>query len=786
MKNFTLFLIFSLMAFIGNAQQPTFNWQKDTLSNGNILQKMTINGNNAVIAGYDNTFLLSNDGGENWNSLNMFKPSYDLYDISVTDMVGYVVTSREKLYDAAQDVYTNGIILKTVDGGTTWTTIDGAVFGTENNPATNPLADLCFGLDFSAVETINDTIAYCAARWYEYLPGSNEDHSAVFKTTDGGLNWKNISGDLGGSSMSCIEFNGDTGFTGGSKMLFRTTITADTLVNIYPSFPSTSSPYIYDIDFVSESEVLFTTTRDSILFSNNLGESFTKLKGLSGANDIYKVNDSTIVATSSKKVFVSTDNGSSWDESLTSLTTWEIGGIANDSLILLAKSTLFKCAVSDLLSANYNFTTQSLGDNNLFKVYFNDNNLTIVGKELNFHQSTDGGISWIKKELPEVPSLVELYDNFDFSGLSAVDDEAYACIGRHYLMDYPSSSDKDDVYWSGGIFYTADNWTTYKSVDVAKVGKSDVEDPSVNPNHASCNGVNTSVIHYLGDDVVFLWVRWYDYSTTPKTEHSRVFKSIDAGKNWMHITEDLGNKYVQEIQSKGDTVYIVGKRVLLYSEDAGLKSVETTPTFTDLYPNLDIDEDDDMFINAIELGAENEFFLVTSKDSCFVTTDGGVTFRTIGNIAGANDFYKFDSNSYIMMGTKGAFFTNDGGETWLDCNPGKTIFEIGGIYNDKFYALGISYAYTNDISNFELLTATPTLYSNAELNVFYEPSAVKLVSTEGVIEHCALYSITGKLVSLTEPNSRIQQYKNNEFQPGIYIVNSVVKGKRYINKISIK
>jgi len=285
MRIFMLFIFLSLTAGYSSAQNPIFDWKKDTLSLGNTLQKMTINGDHATIAGFNNTFLTSNDGGENWKPINLVKPSYDLMDISIKESVGYIVTSREKFYDAAQDVYTNGVIFKTTDNAQTWLTLE-PIFDTINDPALNPLADLCFGMDFQAVETANDTTAYCAARWFEYIPGGKESHSAVFKTGDGGISWQNISGDLGGSSVSCISFNGENGFIGGSNILLKTTVSADTVVNIFSEFPGSGSVYVYDIENVSETEVLITTTSDSVFVTTDLGNSYNAFKGIDGASDI--------------------------------------------------------------------------------------------------------------------------------------------------------------------------------------------------------------------------------------------------------------------------------------------------------------------------------------------------------------------------------------------------------------------------------------------------------------------------------------------------------------------
>ena len=186
MKNFTFSILFSLLALLGSAQNPVFDWQQDTISDGNTLQKMSINGNYAAIAGAGNTFVTSSNGGETWNSLNLMKPYYSLTGISIKNSIGYVVTTREKLYDADQDPLVNGVLLKTTDEGATWSVIDTVVFEPSDDPTLSPSAEKCFGLDYTAVATVNDTVAYCAARWYEYEQGGKEDYSGIFKTGDGG------------------------------------------------------------------------------------------------------------------------------------------------------------------------------------------------------------------------------------------------------------------------------------------------------------------------------------------------------------------------------------------------------------------------------------------------------------------------------------------------------------------------------------------------------------------------------------------------------------------------
>ncbi len=776
MKNFTFLMIFSLLATFVTAQTPVFDWQETELSDGNILQKMTVNGDIGIIAGYGNSLLKSTNLGDTWDTLNYALPHPNLMDISVKGQVGYIVAGRKKMYDAKPDVFASGVILKTGDGGANWVTLVNATFGTDDNPALSPSATLSCGLDFQSVETVNDSIAFCALRWYEYTTGGYINHSGVFKTVDGGINWINVSGDLNGSTITTIAFNGDSGFVGGLKMLYKASATSDTLIDVFATMPGDGTDYISDITIIDNNEMYLITVADSIYFSNDGGTTFDKFGTVKGGWDIIKVNDSTLVVGGSKnKSIISTDNGQTWKSLELATSIWEIAGVVNDSINMLAKGAIYKCAVTDLVSGNYNWVIQTLGSSNLQKAFIaDDNNITIVGNDASFFKSSNAGLTWNSAPLPENEILNAIEDEIDICDLSNVGDEAYICFHRFKFVDYPKGSTEEDIYWPGGIFYTSDNWETAKSVDVAKIGKADADDPSKNPNHDSCFGFNPSVIKYLGNKVILLWARWYEI---PKVEHSRVFKTTDGGKTWSVISDDLGTNYIQVIAAKGDTVLVGGKETLLKSVNAG-------DNFTDLYPVLDEGEDDNMYINMIRTGNSNEFFITTYADSIYRTTDGGATFETLGGVKGANDIYKFDDNSWIFLGSSGKNkLTNNGGTSWDDCSPVSTIFEIGGVYGDKFYALAKGKIFTNLVENFDIKTAVKEIKLDNELSVRYKPFSIEIVSSENKIERCKVYSITGKLISDDEPNNRNYELQRNNFNPGIYILDTTIAGKRHTKKI---
>jgi photosystem II stability/assembly factor-like uncharacterized protein len=787
MKNFTFLTIFTLITAFSSAQ-AVFNWQSSIIGTDNNLQKMTITGNEAVIAGFGNNFLKSTDGGGTWNKVNFFNPAFSFYDISIKGNIGYMVSYREAIYNATPNVYVNGVILKTNDGGNSWASLDLKGIGSGNNPALNPNDTLSYGMDFQSVGTVNDSVVYCALRWFEYNSAGAISHSGVFKSTSGGATWKNVSGDLGSNVVTTIVFNGTNGLIGGNKMLYKTNPSLDSLSSIFSNMNTGGSGYIADITLINDNEFYLVTTADSIFFTKNGGSTFGKLKisgGIKSGWDIYKVNDSTLVlgGNSSKNV-VTTDGGITWKNLGIATAIWEIPGIMNDSLLLLAKSAIYKVAVSELVSSStFHPVVQNVGNDNLQKAAIIDANTAIVvGNKASFAKTTNKGLTWTNIDIPAIPALTSVLSGIEYNDMSQKGNETYLATNRFLLADYPTTSPKNDIYWSGGLFSSTDNWVTYKIIDLSKVGAADATDPAKNPYHASCNGANTSYLENLGNNRILLWVRWYDYSAATRVEHSRVFRSTDGGKNWAVVTDDYGTKYVQSMESSatGDTVYVGGNTFLLKSMDGGA-------SFNSIYANLDAGEDDAMFINSIRVYG-NQIFIATSADGNWMSNDGGSTFAKMSTASGANDFYKLTNSAFIFLGTTGkSMFTNDGGTNWTACHPGVSIWEVGGVYNGKLYALaGKGTIYTVNISDLALSTPEIRMPESAGLDVLYKSDAVELVTVKNTIERCRVYTVAGQLLFEIKPTSNKCEFKNGSFLPGIYIISSLVEGKVYSNKVYLK
>lgn len=112
----------------------------------------------------------SNDSGENWELIDLGSLASGLIDVKFLSAdVGFIAgTHRQK----------GAIILKTVDGGTTWSQVYPEPAATTY--PTKP-SDVMWKLDF-----VNDRVAYGS------VYSSTDTKSKVVKTTDGGRTWQTL------------------------------------------------------------------------------------------------------------------------------------------------------------------------------------------------------------------------------------------------------------------------------------------------------------------------------------------------------------------------------------------------------------------------------------------------------------------------------------------------------------------------------------------------------------------------------------------------------------------
>lgn len=769
---------------------PVFNWKEQIISPENNLQGMTVNKDgSATLVGYERTFKKSIDKGLTWKNVDILKPDFDFMDLSIKGNIGYIVSARTVIVDkpnsGENDVKAYGNILKSTDGGETWTALSLANFGQGDDTGLNPMAPGCFDVDFQAIGCVNDTVALTYSRWFELGSGTKIIHSAILKTIDGGITWKAISSDLAGSVITSISVLGNEIFMGGNQLLFKGSVADDVLIDLYPILDEGSDDkmFISSINSYNNTELCITTLADGIFTSTDKGSSYSKINGITGANDFLKFNDKVwieIGGTSTSKATI--DGGANWTSCFPGKTCWEFGGILNDSIYALSIGIVYKMAVTDLESGNYKWKSTTIhGTENLQKMHvFDEHKAIIIGYANGFLTTSDKGVNWTDKTLPEY--LIYGAD-YDFSSLSQGEDGAsYASTRRMKLIDYPSSSNISDEYLSGMIVSSTDNWETWNILDNTKIGANDPIDNSKNPFAPGCYSLDNYALECVDASTVYLYADWNDTISTPEkvTAHSRIFKTTDGGQSWNTISGDFGSTFIFDISFKGETGYIAGNKILMKTVDGGT-------SFKDLYPIITIGTDSSLVVYKIKMFSANELYVITTTDGIFYSGNGGESFSKIKNISGANDLVLVDNNSFMTVGNSSKTnFTNNGGQTWDDCYPGSTIWAAGEVLNDSLYVLCKSSVYKIAVSDLDIKTSVRNLTRTNEIKVLYGKSELKLVSSDKIINRCFVYNLEGKLITITEPHAIECRFTFSSFKPGIYIIAAETEGQRFTQKVVFK
>ncbi len=774
--------------------QP-FNWVAESISPNNNLQQMHLyDDNSAVITGLSNTFSKYDPTAKSWSPIKIVTPTYDFISLSIKNGNGLLSSRRAKMIDnptgGNEDLYANGLFLKTTDNGATWTNFDLSALDNIALDTLNPSAAGSLAMDIYATEYIDDNNILLYSGWYDYRDVDDPKNSrgAVFATTDGGTTWEAITGDLGSAVITAIKNNGTYSVFGGLNQLFKH-VTGETVsTDLYPALSTgaggDATIYVNDFTIVDENTFYVTTTGNGILLTTDAGVTFTPVSGAPNAADLYVHNANVMIGLgSSTQSKVTINGGTTWTTCYPGSTIWEIGGVFNGYLYALAKSSVYKLSVADLEAGVSNWTSVLISlDNNLHQMHIADDNTAfIAGYGQTMVRSTNGGTTWVDVACPD--PILPLAEELDFGTLAVSGNLSIAAARRFKLIDYPTTSSLVDLTEDGVLFTSTDNWETWSVLDITKIGELASADASLNPTLEVCYGVDPYRLAITNSTTYYVWVNWYEVvSETVKNTHSRIFKSTDSGATWTSISDDFGSSFVYSINFLNESFGIVtGNNSIL------LKTIDGGANFINLSPIILVGTDGSLIINGSFIVDENEFYIYTGSDGIFKTTDGGDSFTKFPVVSGTSDFIKLNNSTFMALGSSTkSYYSNTGGESWVNCYPGSSIWKIGEIMNDSLYALAKGNVYKIAMAEIVSTVGIEQLEKANEISVRYFSESIQLVSAQNEIDQCILYNITGEIMATYTPKSVLCTIDTGNLPTGIYIAATVSNGKRFTNKLYIK
>ncbi len=214
--------------------------------------------------------------------------------------------------------------------------------------------------------------------------------TGVFSSTDGGSTWVSASSGISGEVLS-IAVVRDTVFVGTNGGVYRSTNDGSswTLVN-------TGLTYLRVTSIASNNAGVFAATEGGGVFrSTNGGDSWTDVTTAisGGGKTVYTLTtrDSSVFAGGPAGVFISTDDGTTWTQSVVSTYYTSVWAIAVDSLSIFAGKTDGVCRSTD---QGQTWNQTGFTSSGVFSLVFVGPAL-FAGTTSGMYRSTDNGSTWV-------------------------------------------------------------------------------------------------------------------------------------------------------------------------------------------------------------------------------------------------------------------------------------------------------------------------------------------------------------------------------------------------------
>lgn len=528
----------------------------------------------------------------------------------------------------------NGLILKTTNGGTDWEAQNTGFLSSAVN------------CDFISISIVNDNIIYAST------DGMSTTGYQLYKSTDGGASWSRVVNPVYYGAFRAIHFfdvnNGiAVGSSGSSAAIFKTT----------------DGGVTWSTKLTDSGHLMFT----SVCFPS--------------ASVGFAVGDRVETSTNPGMIYKTTDGGNTWIKNYTpAIENYSQVMFLNENtgFVVGGKNALqagqyIKVSIKKTTNGGQSWTDVVSGNGYILKsIDFMDanNGLAVGHGDANngeIYKSSDGGNSWTKVVWNYPESGISYYK----PSVISHQNNKFWTVGNNGLI---MNADVSGLSWNTVANGSVDDITSicFPSNDIGYVTTTRHIMKSTN------GGKNWVQTKQLAINNVFFMNTTTGFGAT----NTGIFKTTDSGKTW---TSKSSDSFIYSVYFPNETTGYAGA-----SQGAIYKTTNGGDTWTKLANNYLINQDVRAiwFYNA-SVGYILQKNTSSSSGKVMKTTDGGTTWtqQTVGGLG----FWFFDADNGIIAGTSGGLNTTaNGGQNWTSKYTG--VGASIDLYNLAFIDKNIGFA----------------------------------------------------------------------------------------------
>lgn len=490
------------------------NWsQISTGFTASSFNTVNIIDNNIIILSSSNSIVKSSNGGLTWQSFAI--PNVTVIKTAFTSsLIGHAVCN-------------DGKILKTVDGGSNWYT----TYSTNTIPS-----------NFFTVYFVNENIGF-----------SSREFSNLYKTTDGGETWIQISG----TSLDMYDFHfldENNGFaTGEYGATYKTTNGGTTWTQIPFQSGFVDGTSMYGIYFQDSNIGFATGQRGRIIKTINGGATWSQHSiTYNDINDIKLFDNGVGFARSGNKYYKTTDFGDNWSYISTvnhssycngfyfvsENVGYSIGGGTNSN-----SGDVFK-------TINGGITWSQLSiyvDEGLNSVFFINDNVGFISGGYNQRKvmkTINGGSTWTQVESISFGQIQFINDQIGYANrIGYSNGRMYKTINGGNSWNLSIEVDEEinafDFVDENNGYFVGDQGLIYKTNN----GGANWEELSIPYDWYTEVNFYTKNVGYIAD------------------EEGRLYKTENGGLNWQYLTQQY---YINSIELINNKIYTAGLNGKIY------------------------------------------------------------------------------------------------------------------------------------------------------------------------------------------------------------------------------